>query len=122
MVNEINIPNIPVDAIVVIEGHPGQKPEPQFTATGLPVCNFSLAVNVSAGKDANGFWINREKPDWYAITAWKETVIEEAVQIASTKNRIKVIGSLKHEEWVHPTTGEVRVTPKVIAHKIEMVY
>ena len=114
--------DIPVNAIVVIEGHPGRKPERKFTATELPVCKFSLAVNVSAGKDANGFWINREQPDWYAITAWKEAVIEEAVQIASTKNRIKIIGSLKHEEWVHPTTGELRMTSKVIAHKIETVY
>ncbi len=118
----MDIPDIPVNAIVVIEGHPGQKPERRFTATGLPVCKFSLAVNVSAGKDANGLWINREQPDWYAVTAWKETVIEEAVQIASTKNRIKIIGSLRQEKWVHPVTGVPRMTSKVIAHKIETVY
>ena len=118
----MNIPNIPVDAIVVLEGYPGQKPEPKFTATGLPVCNFSLAVNVSTGKDAHGFWINREQPDWYAITVWNEAAIKEAAQVVSTKNRIRIIGSLKHEEWVHPTTGEVKTANKVVAHKIETIY
>lgn len=113
---------LPVFAQAVIEGYPGRTPEVAFyLPDGTECLRFSIAVSVSKGRQ-NGVWEDREEPDWYQVAVTKPEVIAQARQILSTKNRIRVQGSLRQNVWPDKNTGERRTASQIYASKIEVLW
>ena len=52
--------------ITIIHGRITRKPELKTTASGLEVCNFSVAVNRPTGKDKESV------TDFFECTAWRQ--------------------------------------------------
>jgi len=61
---------------ITLIGRTGQQPELRFTNTGIPVCNFSVAINEGwTAEDGQ----RNEKTTWVRVTCWRkqaETVAE----------------------------------------------
>jgi|SRR5688572_1578336 len=53
----------------IIIGNVGRDPEMRFTQSGVPVCDFSIAVS-TRWKDTNSNE-QKEKTNWYRVTCWR---------------------------------------------------
>ena len=53
----------------IIIGNVGRDPELRYTQSGVPVCDFTVAVS-TRWKDTNTNE-QREKTNWYRVTAWR---------------------------------------------------
>lgn len=65
-----------------IVGNVGRDPELRYTASGVEVCNFSVAVNRSWTDTAGE---KQEKTTWYRVTTWRKlaTICSEYLQSGS---------------------------------------
>ena len=52
---------------VMLIGYLGRDPELHYTASGTPVCDFSVAVSRRRSSQDNQ---QQEETDWFRITAW----------------------------------------------------
>ena len=54
---------------ITIVGNLGQDPEMRYTASGVPVTSFSVAVSKRwTGQDGQ----KQEKTTWFRVTAWRQ--------------------------------------------------
>lgn len=70
---------------VTIEGRLGDDPVIRRTGTGIPVCNFSIAVSQD---------VPNAEPDWVRVTAWDKKA-ESASRFLHKGSRVIVDGKLK---------------------------
>jgi single-strand DNA-binding protein len=75
---------------LIIVGNVGRDPELKYLQNGVPVCNFSVAVNTVTGRGET----RQEKTTWVRVAAWRE--LAEVCQQYLTKGRqIMVIGTVE---------------------------
>ncbi len=80
-----------------IVGNLGSDPEMRYTASGVPVTSFNVAVNRS--------WTNQEgqrqdKTTWFRVTAWRK-LAETASQYLSKGRQVLIVGEIEEPEvWV----------------------
>lgn len=101
--------------ITIITGRVHKDPELRYTPTGLPVCNFTVAV--SNGKDEQGEW---RKSDWYRVTAWQKKA-EIANKYLKAGSRVLVVGYMKAPKPYTDQNGEARASLDLVANEIEFL-
>jgi single-strand DNA-binding protein len=94
-------------AKITLYGNVGQDPESRFTAEGIQMTNFSIAVS-----DKKGKWT-----DWYRVTAWRKQgeLVQEYVKKGDA---VVVIGDL-HLNAFTGKDGKDRVSLEVAMSDIQ---
>ena len=94
---------------VIMMGRLTKDPEIRFTATGMQVASFTLAVNRRFAKE-------EPRADFFKITAWNKTA--EFVGKYFTKGQqVLVSGRLENRSW-EDNTGVKRYATDVIAEEV----
>src|SRR5918995_1777192 len=96
---------------VVLAGNLTRDPELRFTQEGVPVANFSIAVNRVRSKS--------EAVDFFNVSAWREL----GERVASYKKKgdsIVVEGRLQYRTWQTPD-GTKRSTVDVVANNVQFL-
>ena len=81
---------------VIIVGNVGRDPEMRYTAQGVAVCDFSVAVNKVTGKGEN----RKEETTWFKVTVWRERA-ETASQYIKKGMKILVVGEVKASAYTN---------------------
>ena len=78
-----------------IVGNLGQDPEIRYTPSGVPVANFTVAVNeIYTNKDGQKV----KKVHWFKVTAFKR-LAEIVGEYCAKGSRIGVRGQLQYRQW-----------------------
>ena len=80
---------------VTIVGNLGQDPEIRYTASGVPVASFTVAVNeIYKGKDGQKV----KKVHWFRVTAFQR-LAEVAGEYCTKGSKVGVRGQLQQRTW-----------------------
>jgi len=96
---------------VVLAGNLTRDPELRFTQQGVPVANFSIAVNRVRSK--------REAVDFFNVSAWRE-LGERVANYKKKGDPILVEGRLQYSTWQTPD-GTKRSTVDVVADNVQFL-
>jgi single-strand DNA-binding protein len=80
---------------VTIVGNVTDDPELRFTPSGLPVANFTVAVNSRVKKGDQ--WEDRND-GFFRCSCWRE-MAENVAESISKGTRVMVIGRLQEQKW-----------------------
>lgn len=95
-------------------GYMGAMPEMRFTASGVPVTNFSIATNRSwKGQDGE----QRTATDWHRITVWGR-LAEVVDEYMGKGKRVRVVGHLEYQSWTDKASGEPRSRAVIVASQV----
>lgn len=103
--------------LTLIVGRVGRDPELRMTPHGLPVTNFSVAVN-HRYTDPQGQIQERVK--WYRITAWRK-LAETCAQYVRKGQRILVEGEVDAAAWVDSKDGSARAALELTATTVRFL-
>jgi len=79
-----------------IVGYLGRDPEMRYTPDGVPVTNFTVAVNRRwTGQDGTP----QEKTTWFRVTAWRK-LAEVCSQYLSKGRLVLVEGVIDSSAWI----------------------
>lgn len=76
----------------IIVGNVGRDPELKYLASGVPVCNFTVAVNerwTDSGTNEQ-----KEKTTWYRVACWRK-LAETANQYVHKGMQVMVVGNVE---------------------------
>lgn len=96
---------------VVEVGNLTRDPELRFTASGLAVASFSIAVNRRWQNQQTQEW--EEKVSFFDVTAWKQ-LAENIAETCSKGTRVIVVGRLEQRSW-ETDSGEKRNKVEIVA-------
>ncbi|MEM7133210.1 MAG: single-stranded DNA-binding protein [Chloroflexota bacterium] len=78
-------------------GRLGQEPQMRYTSNGIPVTNFSIAVN-SSWTDSDGQ--HQEETTWFKVTCWRKQA-EICSQYLKKGSQVLVEGAnMSVEAWI----------------------
>ena len=97
--------------IVILSGNLGQDPQIRYTAQGVPVAQFSMAVNYVKGDEKRTNWIN--------VVAFRKQA-ELVVDYLKKGSRVAIEGTLRTRTWTDPN-GINRKIVEVVARRIEFL-
>lgn len=96
---------------VFLMGRLTRDPELRMTATGTPVCSFSLAVDRSFVRQGE-----ERKADFFNIVAWRNQA-EFCKKYLTKGTKIIVIGSIQNRTW-DDQNGQKHYATDIIAEEI----
>jgi len=96
---------------VVLAGNLTRDPELRFTGSGIPVCDFGIAVNRVRSKN--------EEVDFFNITAWRE-LGETIANYKKKGDPILVEGRLQYRTW-EAQDGSKRSAVDVVADNVQFL-
>jgi single-strand DNA-binding protein len=96
---------------VVLAGNMTRDPELRVTQNGVPVCNFSIAVNRVRSKS--------EAVDFFSVTCWRE-LGETVANYKKKGDPILVEGRLQYRTWQVPD-GAKRSAVDVVADRVQFL-
>jgi single-strand DNA-binding protein len=96
---------------VVLAGNLTRDPELRFTQEGVPVANFSIAVNRVRSKS--------EAVDFFNVSAWRE-LGESVANYKKKGDPILVEGRLQYRTWQTPD-GTKRSTVDMVADNVQFL-
>ena len=96
---------------VFLMGRLVRDPELRMTATGTPVCSFSLAVDRSFARQGE-----ERKADFFNIVAWRNQA-EFCKKYLTKGTKIIVIGSIQNRSW-DDQNGQKHYATDIIAEEI----
>lgn len=97
---------------ITIVGNVGRDPELKYLPSGVPVCNFSVAVNERRGTGEN----RTEKTTWFRVAAWRQ--LAETVSQYLTKGRqVMVVGTVEARAYTD-NSGQPAVSLDITARDI----
>jgi single-strand DNA-binding protein len=88
---------------VILIGNLGQKPDIRYTASGIPVANFSIATSEYAGKDESGQ--TKRHTEWHRCTAWRK-LAEICGQYLDKGTKVYVEGRIRRSEYTGQDGGK----------------
>ena len=102
---------------ITIVGNLGNDPEMRYTASGVPVTSFNVAVN--------RFWTNQEgerqdKTTWFRVTAWRK-LAETASQYLTKGRQVLVVGEVEDPSTWTDRDGNHRASLEVTALNIKFI-
>ena len=100
---------------VYLIGNLTRDPEMRSTTTGVPVCNFSIAVNRRV-KDANG----NTQTDFFNIVAWRQ-LAELCGKFLMKGKKVAVFGSIQTSTYEDKTTGKKCTSWNIVADEVEFL-
>ncbi len=99
-----------------IIGRLGRDPELKYTATGQPICNFSVATDESyTGQDGNKV----ERTEWHRIVVYGKPAEASGKHLAKG-SLVYVEGSLTTRKW-QDKQGEDRYTTEIKANRVQFL-
>jgi len=102
--------------LVVLLGRLGQDPELRYSASGDPVCNFSVATNEKwVDKDNN----KQEKTEWHRITVWGKQG-ENCKEYLKAGSEVYLEGKLQTKEFKTKEGVEQKQT-EIIARTVQFI-
>jgi single-strand DNA-binding protein len=96
---------------VTIVGHVGRDPEMRYTADGVGVCSFSVAVNMGYG--------DREKTVWFRVSAWRQ-LAETCSQYVHKGMLVLVSGSVEARAYT-ANDGTARASLDLNAQRVKFL-
>lgn len=96
--------------ITIIEGNVGRDGEMRFTPSGVPVTEFSVAVNIG--------WGDKKKTQWWSVTAWNK-LAEVCQQYVKKGMRVLVQGRAEMQEW--ESDGQHKSKLAIVADRVEFL-
>jgi single-strand DNA-binding protein len=97
---------------VVLIGRLGRDPELRYTPSGIPVCQFAIAVDRPMAPNAQG----ERETDWIDIVAWRQNA-EFAANYLGKGRLVAVEGRLQIRSWT-AQDGTKRKAAEVVADRI----
>ena len=80
---------------ITMVGNLGRDPELRRLPSGIPVCNFTIAVNDTYRDKTGGC---RTTPTWFRVAVWGERATACAKNLKKG-NPVYVAGRLRQREW-----------------------
>jgi len=99
---------------ISVAGNLTGDPELRFTQGGLPVANFTVAVNKRI-KDETGQYVDGQA-SFYDVAAWRQLAEDVATSLHKGE-RVVVIGTIEQKMW-ETTAGEKRSKHEISATDI----
>ena len=100
----------------IIVGRLGAEPELRYTAKGVPVVAFPVAVN-RRWKDADGK--TQASTTWFRVTAW-DVLAEHCNEYLSKGSLVLVEGDVKAAAWVDKQ-GQARARLELTARNVRFL-
>lgn len=100
---------------VIIVGNLGRDPELRYLQTGVPVCNFSVAVSSFSGQGEN----RTEKTTWFRVAAWRE-LGERCAQYLAKGRQVMVIGTVDVRAYTD-NAGQPQATLELTARDVRFL-
>ena len=98
---------------IMIIGNLGGDPEMRYTAQGVPVTNFRIAVNYRFN---NASGERQEETQWFRVEAWRQ-LAELCNQYLTKGRRAYVEGRFRSREW-QGNDGQTRTSNEIVADRI----
>ena len=98
-----------------IVGNLGQNPEMRFTPSGVPVTNFTVAVNERWNTEDGP----QERTTWYRVTCWRR-LAETTNQYLKKGRQVMVVGRVEASAW-KDKDGEARATLELTARDVKFL-
>jgi single-strand DNA-binding protein len=102
---------------VILIGNIGSDPEVKYTASGVPVANFSLATSESWTDKATGQ--RQERTEWHRLVLWRK-LAEIAGQYLKKGSKIYVEGRLQTRSW-DDQSGQKRYMTEIVVDDMQML-
>ncbi|HET7480690.1 MAG TPA: single-stranded DNA-binding protein [Rubrobacteraceae bacterium] len=96
---------------VIIAGNLTRDPELRFTGSGIPVCEFGMAVNRVRSKN--------EEVDFFDVSAWRE-LGETIANYKKKGDPILVEGRLQYRTW-ESQDGSKRSKVDIVADNVQFL-
>jgi single-strand DNA-binding protein len=96
---------------VIVAGNLTRDPELRFTQSGVPVCDFGLAVNRVRSKN--------EEVDFFDVSAWRE-LGETIANYKKKGDPILVEGRLQYRSW-DAQDGSRRSKVDIVADNVQFL-
>lgn len=101
---------------IVVVGRLGRDAELRYTPTGVPVCNFSVAVNDRwNGQDGQ----SHERTTWFRVAAWRK-LAEIYSQYLHKGDMVMVLGQVAASTFTG-NDGTLRTTLEVTANTLRLL-
>lgn len=100
----------------LLVGRLGQDPQMNYTQSGTPVCNFSMATDESY-RDQSGNKV--EKTEWHRIVCWGKTG-ELVNQYLNKGSLVLVEGKIETRKW-QDKNGQDRYTTEIKAGNVQFL-
>ena len=102
---------------VIIVGNLGRDPEMRYTASGVPVTSFSVAVSKRwTGQDGQ----KQEKTTWFRVTAWRQ-LAEICSQYLTKGRQVMVIGEIEEPDVWTDREGNNRASLELTARDVKFL-
>lgn len=103
---------------MIAVGNVGRDPVFKYTPSGVPVCDFSVAVTKHFGEaDADGK--RQEETLWVNVTCWRK-LAELANQYVRKGGQVMVVGTVKVRSWTDKS-GKSGATLELTADNFQML-
>ena len=99
---------------VILVGNLAADPQLRHTASGIPICQFRLAVQ---RRRANAQGVR--EADFFNIVAWRSAG-EVVAKYARKGGRLGVVGILQERSYTD-SQGEVKYVTEVVAESVELL-
>ena len=102
---------------LMLIGHLGTDPEMRYTASGVPVTNFNLAVS---RRWTNPEGQTQEKTTWFRVSLWRRQA-EIASQYLAKGHRVMIIGEVDSARPWTDRDGNLRASIEVTASELKLM-
>ncbi len=100
---------------VIIVGNLGRDPELKYLQSGVPVCNFTVAVSTFSGTGEG----RQEKTTWFRVAAWRD-LGERCNQYLSKGRSVMVIGTIDARAYTD-NSGQPQATLELTARDVRFL-
>lgn len=102
-------------ATATVVGNVTRDPELRYTANGVALATFGIAVNRRAKNATTGAWEDAD-PEFFDVTCWRE-LGENVVESIVKGTRVVVTGRLSQRSW-ETDDGQKRSKVEVVADEV----
>lgn len=97
---------------IIIVGNLGRDPELKYLPSGVPVCNFTVAVSERRGTGED----RTEKTTWFRVAAWRQQA--EIVSQYLTKGRqVMIVGRIDARAYTD-NSGQPQASLELTADRV----
>ena len=100
---------------VIITGNLGQKPDVRKSASGLPICNFSVATNERVKKGDE--WVDHT--EWHRVVVFGKQA-ESCERFLDKGSKVAVEGKLRTSTY-EDKDGNTRKSTEIISDRVEFL-
>ncbi len=102
---------------LILIGNLGNEPEMRYTASGVPVTTFNLAVSK---RWTNAEGQSQEKTTWFRISLWRRQA-EIASQYLAKGHRVMIVGEVDLTRPWTDRDGNLRANIEVTATELKLM-